>query len=325
MRQARIDRALKTIPPLSPRFRKTTITASDRGILTLFKPGKNDPVNSSGKPDSFLLIQDEFKSTLSKIGAPGSSLASTFCSMYYNSECGVSDKTGTHDISAWVSILGGLPAEDEAEFSEYFGSETTNGLYSRFIYGVGPKTWRFNFRWEAKPEQRWPTQVYVGDLAHDMTQAWVEEARTIVHQRRREVRLICGLSFVDNAGRRRDCRKLRGAVEANHRACLAESGLGNFQVLVRHRQFFFQRIELWVVEDLPPLAAKRLIAWLSWFPPIRFLEGFRWRFLESRSHGDCWLNILRTDHAAAEQKDRRYSGEGEMPIHFEPPACNEPS
>ena len=180
-----IDRALRTIPPLSPRFRKTSITASDRGILTLFKPGKNDPVSSSGKPDSFLLIQDEFKSTLSKIGAPGSSLASTFCSMYYNSECGVSDKTGTHDISAWVSILGGLPAEDEAEFSEYFGSETTNGLYSRFIYGVGPKTWRFNFRWKENPEQRWPTQVYVGDLAHDVAQAWVDEGYALGRNRGR--------------------------------------------------------------------------------------------------------------------------------------------
>src|SRR5580692_2467805 len=95
-----------------------------------------------------------------------------------------------------------------------------------------------------------------------------EGAGAVVCQRRGKVGLIGGVSFIDNAGRSRDGWKLLGPVEANHGARLAKPSLRHFQVLVGSGQLLFQCVELWVAENLPPVAAECLIAWLSGFPSI---------------------------------------------------------
>jgi hypothetical protein len=162
-----------------PECRKDVVPGSDRGLFKIFQRGKGEPEPDIESPDTFLLVQDEFKSTLNKLNIQGSSLAPTLCTLWYKNSAGSSDKTGSHEMIAKLNILGGLPVEDEASFGEYFGSETTNGLYTRFVYGVGPSQWNWTFTgWKAKPEvNRVPSKVHVPAFVEKVRQDWIAEGR----------------------------------------------------------------------------------------------------------------------------------------------------
>jgi hypothetical protein len=76
-------------------------------------------------------------------------------------------------MSAKLNILGGLPSEDEAHFSEFFGSETTAGLYNLSCMRLDPPYWDWTHRWKPKPEQRTPSTVRQTDLPFDTTGEWI--------------------------------------------------------------------------------------------------------------------------------------------------------
>jgi hypothetical protein len=175
-----IKRALETIQAVEPRFRKTSTPASDRGLFNMFKPGKNDPLPNSDRPDTYLSVMDEFKTCLNKLSIQGSCLASTLNSLWYENTAGASDKTGSHDVTTKLNILGALPVEDSAQFAELFGSETTTGLYTRFCFGVGPKHWDWGHDWTATPgPYRRPTKVKVPPVHIRRMQEWKKEGRAL--------------------------------------------------------------------------------------------------------------------------------------------------
>lgn len=171
-----MDRAMQTLPPPEPWLRETEVPGSEIGLFKYFKRPKDHPMMDTDYPDAALLVADEMKSILDKAGITGSGLPTALCSLFYHNHAGTSNKTGSHQCDIKLSLLGGLPAEDEAQFAEFFGSATTTGLHSRFLIGVGPSQWNWNHRWKAKPEFREPSRVHDGsDIAFDMTQAWVSE------------------------------------------------------------------------------------------------------------------------------------------------------
>jgi hypothetical protein len=94
-----------------------------------------------------LLVQDEMRTTLSKVNIQGSSLPSTLCTLWGKDMAGSVDKTGEHPVDARLSILGGVKADDASEFLEVFGSKTSDGLMDRFLFGIAPPGWKWT-AWE---------------------------------------------------------------------------------------------------------------------------------------------------------------------------------
>ena len=99
--------------------------------------------------------------------------------------------------------------------------------------------------------------------------------------------------------RRRCARCYRGIVsrpvEAYQRPRLPELRFRRLQVLIGNIDLFFQRVQLRILENLPPLAASNLIAGLSSLPGRR-------RLFVSRRRRRWRSGIARANRAAAEQK-----------------------
>ncbi|MFZ0800106.1 MAG: bifunctional DNA primase/polymerase [Terriglobales bacterium] len=100
---------------------------SDRGLIKL--------LGTTGSPK--LLIQDEFRNTMSKCNIQGSSLAPLLCSLWSDNIAGAADKRGVEECDAQLSILGNLACKDSTDFASVFGSQTTKGLTDRFVIGLG--------------------------------------------------------------------------------------------------------------------------------------------------------------------------------------------
>jgi Bifunctional DNA primase/polymerase, N-terminal len=119
-----LDAADKTI--FLPELTKTyTTPASDRGLVKLLGEDGN----------TVLLIEDEFRSVLSKCQVPNSNLAQVICKLWSKDKGGVADKKGVDRCIGKLCMVGNLPADDGADFSKVFGSSTVTGMYDRFLFG----------------------------------------------------------------------------------------------------------------------------------------------------------------------------------------------
>jgi len=119
-----LDAADKSIflPELTKLY---TTPASDRGLVKL--------VGEDG--NTVMLIEDEFRSVLSKCQVPNSNLAQVICKLWSKDKGGVADKKGVDRCIGKLCMVGNLPADDGADFSKVFGSSTVTGMYDRFLYG----------------------------------------------------------------------------------------------------------------------------------------------------------------------------------------------
>jgi hypothetical protein len=117
-----------------PDLTKVYITpSSDRGLSKLI--GQNE--------QRILLIEDEFRSVLGKCAVPNATLAPMICKLWSKDRAGAADKKGLDACSGRLSILGNIPVEDPSDFSRAFGSSTTYGMYSRFLYGYDTQPVRY--------------------------------------------------------------------------------------------------------------------------------------------------------------------------------------
>jgi len=108
-----------------PDLTKVYITpSSDRGLSKLI--GQDE--------QRILLIEDEFRAVLGKCAVPNATLAPMICKLWSKDRAGAADKKGLDACSGRLSILGNIPVEDPSDFSRAFGSSTTYGMYSRFLY-----------------------------------------------------------------------------------------------------------------------------------------------------------------------------------------------
>ena len=85
-----------------------------------------------------VLIQDEFRTLLSKCAILNSSLTPVLCQLWSKDHAKAQDKKSTDECWGIVSMLGNLAVEDAGDFSKVMGAETTKGLYDRMLYGIGP-------------------------------------------------------------------------------------------------------------------------------------------------------------------------------------------
>jgi hypothetical protein len=102
-----------------------TTPASDRGLVKLLGEDGN----------TVMLIEDEFRSVLSKCQVPNSSLAQVICKLWSKDQGGVADKKGVERCIGKLCMVGNIPVDDAADFSKVFGSSTVTGMYDRFLFG----------------------------------------------------------------------------------------------------------------------------------------------------------------------------------------------
>jgi hypothetical protein len=162
-----MDRAIELMC-LPPGMVSTTTPGSDKGVLREFGGDAN-----SGKAS--LLHEDELSRLMSKIQVKGSSLAAILCTLFYKDETGAADKGGKASMNAQLSILGGLAVDkDGGKFEQYFGAETTAGLFDRFIFGIATDRWQ----WQApryvpeRSQARFPMGCTVPEWAQEHARNW---------------------------------------------------------------------------------------------------------------------------------------------------------
>ncbi len=131
-----------------------------------------------------------------------------------------------------------------------------------------------------------------------------------------EIRPVRRITDDRDAGSGRNCRKFRRPVETNQGPCLAEPRFGYFQVLIGNCNLFFQRIELRVAEDFPPVSTIDLVAGLRSLPSIELFECVCGRH-RHRGFSVSWSN-----RAACEQcQHYRKKQESERFHCCEPPVA----
>ena len=157
---------------------KTTVPASDRGVITCFgmKQKKDDPnaiPSHLQVPKTKLLVQDELRNMLAKAMIQGSSLPSVLNTLWYEDECGVADKSGEYTARLRLSILGALKTDDATDFGEVFAKGATSGLYDRFQICIGDKAWDYTY-WEppAEPSMRCPSGPLFTDRVFEQLREW---------------------------------------------------------------------------------------------------------------------------------------------------------
>jgi hypothetical protein len=140
-----IRRVIDTLKPSPDRIEMDT-PASDRGFYTIFKEPKDAPPDPRAR--AVVLILDELRDMMSKIAVQGSTLGSVLCKLFNMDHAGSAVAAGHNHVHVDLSILGGLKTADIEDFQSIFGSATTDGLWSRFIFAPPPKhahPWDFNW------------------------------------------------------------------------------------------------------------------------------------------------------------------------------------
>jgi hypothetical protein len=171
---------------------ETSTPVSAPGLAQLFGPGKDDPpINTPGfQPPHRCLVLDELRQMMANTNIPGSGtqFASELCSLWYGDGCGSTDKKAKRNYRVKLSILGALMAQAPEDFRRSFGSETQGGLYDRFLFVPGPRTWKWADTWEPpfhddiglidEPERPAPLShdVEITAEALRMKEEWVEAA-----------------------------------------------------------------------------------------------------------------------------------------------------
>ena len=127
-----MHRALESI--FLPQLTVVRITpGSDRGLIKLCGKG--------GGP--ILLVQDEFRNTMTKASFSGSSLAPVLCDLWSEDIAGAADKRGVEECECKLSLLGNLACEDTTDFATVFGANTSKGLADRMILGYTTAAFEF--------------------------------------------------------------------------------------------------------------------------------------------------------------------------------------
>jgi hypothetical protein len=180
-----MNRALASMPYAHPEYIKKGVPGSEHGLVNLFCPPKpkKPPKGCEEEAPAMelfagLLKQDEFRATLNKVAIQGSCLPTVLCEAFYDDEITASAvKQGVRSMLCRLSIIGGLKAADPQEFSEIFGSNTNDGLYDRFIFGVAKEGWEFDDEWRPNPEMRLPKGVSIPSFCFQMVKAWRAEGK----------------------------------------------------------------------------------------------------------------------------------------------------
>jgi hypothetical protein len=128
-----------------------------------------ETASAAGNPRLF--SPDELGHLLEKMRIERSSFSFILNSAYYKSQFRVlMGKKETASFDCNLSILGGLVEE---RFSDLFSANTTGGLYDRFMFGLFPGNFRFEYRpFEGPVEITRTVPVRIGMDVWDAKHAW---------------------------------------------------------------------------------------------------------------------------------------------------------
>ena len=154
---------------------------SEIGLVELLGGKKaKDEDEADMLPKSFLLYQDELRSTFTKAGIENSALPFMINHLFSEDEYGTASKRGHYVCHPKLSIIGGLTCDQPGEFADVFGKATTNGTYDRFIFTETP-AWEFDDKWKPVHDDlinfRRPKGCRVPDVVFDMKRDWVAKNR----------------------------------------------------------------------------------------------------------------------------------------------------
>jgi hypothetical protein len=123
-----MQRAWKTLNPDRIGI-ESRIPGSDIGLFKFFAKAKNARGELANTDvESKLLLQDEFEGILSKMQIAGSVLEGVLRTLFYDDISGTASKQADYHLCVRLSILGGLPVNDAADFRKLFGVNTSGGL-----------------------------------------------------------------------------------------------------------------------------------------------------------------------------------------------------
>jgi hypothetical protein len=142
-----VKRARRAMPGHEVGRINSSTPGSDAGLYLMLGSKRKSGEEDTQELKSCLLWQDELVDLLAKLNIQGSSLAPTLCKLWSDDEAGSSNKQGYYSVRVRLSMLGALAVRDNSEFTEHFGSQTTRGLYDRFLLCPGPSRWEWDDAW----------------------------------------------------------------------------------------------------------------------------------------------------------------------------------
>jgi hypothetical protein len=132
---SRARRIFGMVGDLDPAMATDTIFGSSEGMVDIIG-------DKGGRP--YLWCPDELSGVMMKAQIQGSNFPSDLCTLWYRRKFGKTVKNRKAvNFHAWLSILAGIT---ERRFSDCFGAETLDGLYSRFLFGLCPSDWSYDFK-----------------------------------------------------------------------------------------------------------------------------------------------------------------------------------
>ena len=178
--------------------------ASDRGLYNLFGVKKKKDDETVTLLKTHVLVQDELRDMLCKVGIQNSSLAPVLCKLFYKDSAGVAVKEGVHDVLVRLSILGGLKCKDAEEFSEVFGKQTNDGLYDRFIFAIAPPVENADWEWKPNKEVRFPKGVRISTATYAAVNEWCADGKKIDRDRGRTKELVLRVALLTASANHED-------------------------------------------------------------------------------------------------------------------------
>jgi hypothetical protein len=174
-----IERAIRTLKPNEEQC-ETDTPASDKGVYKLFAVDPDQPPYLR----STTLALDEMRDMMGKIAINNSSLGPVLCKLFGQDRAGSWDAKGGNRVQVRLSIVGGLKTEDISDFQSVFGANTTDGLYTRFIF-VPPPERKFSWDFNWVPTMNPPpihTKVTVSPECRSRAQQWELEYEAIGYE-----------------------------------------------------------------------------------------------------------------------------------------------
>jgi hypothetical protein len=163
-----IDQALATLRPPMESY-STSVPGSDIGLLKIF--GDDEQGSPTPPVTSAVLIQDELRSVMEKMGIQGSTLAPMVCTLWSKDEVGSASKRGHNQLRKRLSLLGGLAIANPGDFKKAFSRVTGDGLYDRCIFVPFPVGWKGDYSWRSTHMQTPDILTFTGGKSRTVTNA----------------------------------------------------------------------------------------------------------------------------------------------------------
>jgi hypothetical protein len=128
---------------------------------------------------SVLINPDEWAHLFSKAGIPNASFPTVLTTGYYKRRQSMTVRGAEIDINLALSFTGGVVEDD---FGTVFGSGSLGGLYDRFLFGLAPAGFSWDYRpypftsQALKPE---PVAVKQDGSVYEVIRAWNKQDRTL--------------------------------------------------------------------------------------------------------------------------------------------------